>query len=432
VFGAFGFVGMVAGITDPLADSAVAVVASLIAAGTGAITLALLLLLLEGRVAVRPSERPVAATATGGPAIEHPTDPHTDRRAFFGWTGGLAAFAVLSAAGGRRLRGESVAESARAEVVLREPRRSELTATGADLDGEAEGLSSFITPNDDFYRIDTAIIVPQVDPANWSLTITGMVDTPVTIGYDELLDLATVETTITMACVSNSVGGDLIGNAVWQGVALGDLLDRAGVQDGADQIVGRSVDDFTVGFPTEVAFDGRPALVAVGMNGEPLPIEHGFPARLVVSGLYGYVSATKWLSEIELTTWDSFDSYWVPRGWSKSGPVKTQSRIDVPRDGASVEAGDRRIAGVAWAPHRGIDEVEVQVDDGSWTKATLGDPLAGDTWRQWVVEWEAQPGRHTVRVRATDSDGETQTVTRTPVDPDGATGWHSITVVVDD
>ena len=292
------------------------------------------------------------------------------------------------------------------------------------------GISSLITPNDDFYLIDTALLRPQVDPGNWSLRITGMVDRELTFSYDDLLARATTVAPVTLSCVSNEVGGKLVGNAVWQGVPLVDLLDEAGVQPGATQVASRSVDGWTCGFPTEAAYDGRTALVAVGMNGEPLPLDHGFPARLVVSGLYGYVSATKWLSEIELTTLESFDGYWIPRGWAKLGPVKTQSRIDTPRRGAEVAAGQVAVAGVAWAPHTGIAKVEVQVDDGAWREATLADALGPDAWRQWVLPWEATPGRHTLRVRATDASGATQTDVPAAPAPDGATGWHQVAVTV--
>ena len=221
-----------------------------------------------------------------------------------------------------------------------------------------------------------------------------------------------VQEAVTLSCVSNEVGGNLVGNAIWQGVPLRTLLDRAGVQTGATQIVGTSVDGFTAGFPTAALDDGRTALVAVGMNGEPLPAVHGFPARLVIAGLYGYVSATKWLSEIRLTTLEDFDGYWIPRGWSKEGPIKTQSRIDVPKSGANLSAGTMAIAGVAWAPgpNRGITKVEVQIDDGDWVEAKLGDVLSDETWREWMIEWDAVPGSHTAQVRATDGTGETQTV----------------------
>jgi DMSO/TMAO reductase YedYZ molybdopterin-dependent catalytic subunit len=288
-----------------------------------------------------------------------------------------------------------------------------------------------VTPNDSFYKIDTALSVPRVDLDTWAMKITGLVDRPFELTYDDLLDFSMVERYVTLSCVSNRVGGGLVGNAKWLGVPLNEILEQAGVQAGAEQIVGRSVDGFTVGFPTEVAFDGREALVAVGMNDEPLPFDHGFPARLVVAGLYGYVSATKWLAEIELTTWDSFDAYWVPRGWAKEAPIKTQSRIDTPQPNARVAAGSRPIAGVAWAPGRGISRVEVQVDDRGWQDATLSEPLSTESWRQWSVDWDAEPGSYTLQVRATDGTGETQTSVRQPPRPDGATSYHTISVVVE-
>jgi len=294
-----------------------------------------------------------------------------------------------------------------------------------------EGLSPLITPNADFYRIDTALSVPRVDLEAWRLRIAGMVDRPFEVTHDDLLDMDLVERYVTLACVSNEVGGGLVGTAAWLGVPLAALLDRAGVQPGATQVVGRSVDGFTVGFPTDVVYDGREAMVAVGMNGEPLPLEHGFPARLVVAGLYGYVSATKWLTELELTTWESFDAYWVPRGWSKEGPIKTQARIDTPRAGQTVGPGERVVAGVAWAPNVGIERVEVQVDDEPWVEAELSEPLGDDAWRQWRVGWVATPGRHVIKVRATDRNGVTQTDASAPPAPDGATGWHTIRVLVE-
>jgi len=313
--------------------------------------------------------------------------------------------------------------------VLPKPVRSDADIAAAALD--VEGLSPLVTPNRDFYRIDTAILVPQVDPDGWTLKVKGRVDRPFELTYAELLDLPMVEDYVTLACVSNEVGDDLVGNAKWLGVPLDQILDRAGVRESGTQIVGRSVDGFTVGFPTEAAFDGRTALLAVGMNGEPLPVAHGFPARLVVSGLYGYVSATKWLSEIELTGFDDFDAYWIPRGWAKEAPVKTQSRIDVPRNGRAVAAGPVVVAGVAWAPHRGVSTVEVRVDDGPWRRAELSGDTPVDTWRQWRFSWDAKPGNHSLAVRATDGDGEVQTAESAPPAPDGATGHHSIGVRVE-
>ncbi len=299
---------------------------------------------------------------------------------------------------------------------------------------DVRGISPLVTPNRDFYRIDTAFSIPRVDVESWELKITGLVDSPYSLTYRELLDLATDEDYVTLCCVSNEVGGRLIGNAKWQGIPLADVLNRAGIKDEATQIVGRSVDGFSAGFPREVAFDGRPVLVAVGMNGEPLPFKHGFPARLVVSGLYGYVSATKWLQEIELTTWEGFDGYWIPRGWSKEGPIKTQSRIDVPKAFSFDTApGLQPIAGVAWAQNRGISKVEVQIDGGGeWKEAKLSSPISKHTWVQWVSEFEATPGSHFIRVRATDSDGELQAKGPKNPAPNGAEGWHQVNFRVTD
>jgi DMSO/TMAO reductase YedYZ molybdopterin-dependent catalytic subunit len=294
---------------------------------------------------------------------------------------------------------------------------------------DVAGLDPVVTPNDRFYRIDTALQVPRVDAASWRLRVTGMVDRPLELSLDDLLAREVVEADVTLACVSNEVGGRLVGNARWRGVRLDDLLAEAGVRPGATQVVGRSVDGFTAGFPT-ATLDGRDVLVAVGMNGAPLPFEHGFPARLVVPGLYGYVSATKWLAEIELTTLEALDGYWIPRGWAKEAPIKTASRIDVPRPGSDVAPGPTPIAGVAWAPTRGIDRVEVAVDDGPWQAARLAAAIGPDSWRQWVLDWDATPGEHSLRVRATDGTGATQTEQRADPVPDGASGWHTVTVRV--
>jgi DMSO/TMAO reductase YedYZ molybdopterin-dependent catalytic subunit len=290
-------------------------------------------------------------------------------------------------------------------------------------------------PNDRFYRIDTALVTPTVDLATWSVRVFGMVDREVTLTFDELVQLPLIERYVTIACVSNEVGGNLIGNARWTGVRLADVLEMAGVQAGATQVVPRSVDGWAAGFPTEwVTAPERPrdALIAVKMNGDPLPVEHGFPARLIVPGLYGYVSATKWLKEIELTTWEAFDSYWVPRGWSKTAPVLTQSRIDLPKPNALHQAGDTvQVAGVAWAMDRGVSGVEVRVDDGEWQPATLATPLGPQTWVQWRFAWKAEAGRHTLWVRASDGAGVAQEERVTRPDPDGARGYHSVSVQVD-
>lgn len=361
------------------------------------------------------------------PLLE-PAPDSTARRQFFRHAGGLGAGALVAGLGGRALQREQSFAAARDVVTLPRPSRPlQSPPPGADL--PVRGLSPLFTPNDRFYRIDTALTVPRVDPASWRLRATGLVAQPREWTLDELLDMPMVEADVTIACVSNEVGGDLVGSARWLGVPLSRLLDEAAPEASAAQIVGRSVDGFTAGFPIEAAYDGREALVVVGMNGEPLPAKHGFPARLVVAGLYGYVSATKWLADIELAPWD-FDGYWVPRGWAKEAPVKTQSRIDVPRQGARITAGPAAVAGVAWAPTRGIVAVEVQVDDGPWRAATLSAPLGDALWRQWQLDWDATPGRHQITVRATDGEGLTQTERRQPPRPDGATGWHTVTVEV--
>ena len=356
-----------------------------------------------------------------------------DRRRFLAAAGATVVGAAVIGAAGRRGRQRfSVASERRALAV---PRAAEpLPAAPAGVAIDAPGVSSFYTPNGDFYRIDTALTVPQVSVDDWRLRVTGMVDRELSFSFDELVARELVEADITLTCVSNEVGGRLLGTARWVGVRLDDLLADAGVSADADQIVGKSVDGYTCGFPV-AALDGRQALVAVAMNGELLPVQHGFPARLIVPGLYGYVSATKWLEEIELTRFDAFDQYWVERGWVDDAPIKVQSRIDTPKGLASVDAGTVAVAGVAWAQTRGIAAVEVQVDDGDWQQATLADELNLDTWRQWSFAWEATSGRHTVRVRATEQGengeiGPIQTDERTEPFPSGATGHHQIVVIV--
>jgi DMSO/TMAO reductase YedYZ molybdopterin-dependent catalytic subunit len=300
---------------------------------------------------------------------------------------------------------------------------------GSSLD--VAGITPLVVPNAEFYRIDTALLVPRPDVESWRLRLTGLVDAPFELTYDELLAMPLFEQYVTIACVSNEVGGDLVGNALWRGARLKELLERARIRPEATQIVGRSVDGFTVGFPTAHAIaDDREPMVAVAMNGEPLPANHGFPARLIVPGLFGYVSATKWLTEIELTTWEAFDAYWIPLGWSKEGPILTQSRIDTPQNGSGLSAGSVPVAGVAWAPDRGISTVELRVDGSEWQAAELSTPISDATWVQWVYRWDAEPGDHTLEVRATDGKGEVQTDERTRPAPSGARGHHAIRVSV--
>ncbi|HNP15300.1 MAG TPA: molybdopterin-dependent oxidoreductase, partial [Terrimesophilobacter sp.] len=300
--------------------------------------------------------------------------------------------------------------------------------SGASLD--VPGIAPLVTGNSDFYRIDTALIVPSIDLATWSLRITGLVDNEVTLTFDELLALPLEESYTTLACVSNYVGGGLIGNALWLGYPIRHLLERAGPKSGADMVLSRSADGFTAGTPLTALTDDRNAILAVAMNGTPLPAEHGFPVRMVVPGLYGYVSATKWVTELKVTTFAADAAYWTHRGWSARGPVKLSSRIDTPRQSGTVSAGTVVVAGVAWSQHVGISRVQVRVDDGPWSDAELADALSADTWRQWLYRWDARQGRHTLTVRATDANGMVQTAVQTDVVPDGATGLHSIDVTV--
>jgi DMSO/TMAO reductase YedYZ molybdopterin-dependent catalytic subunit len=364
-----------------------------------------------------------------GPATGGAASPGMNRRAFLRASAVVAVAAVGAGGTGRWLQQRASAVASRAGVLLRGADRPQ-PPVPATVEVGVEGVTPFVTSNDSFYRIDTALEVPQIQVDGWQLRVHGMVDSPLELRFADLLDRTLVEADITLTCVSNEIGGGLIGNARWLGVPLADVLADAGVQPGATQVVGRSVDNYTCGFPVEAALDGRGALIAVGMNGEPLPLEHGFPARLIVPGLYGYVSATKWLTEIELTTFEAFDHYWVSRGWAVEAPIKTQSRIDVPRAFAELAAGRVTVAGVAWAQTRGIDRVEIQVDDGSWQEARLAEPLNDVTWRQWAYDWDATPGLHQIRVRATDGTGATQPEQRVAPIPDGATGWHQITARV--
>ncbi len=312
----------------------------------------------------------------------------------------------------------------------------DVTDFGIDVtDFGIDGVESFVVPNDNFYRIDTALVVPQVPKDSWRLRIHGMVDNELELTFADLLERAQIERYITLSCVSNEVGGGLVGNALFQGVRMQDVLDEAGVQPGATQVVSRSIDGWTCGSPTSAIMDGRDAMLAVAMNGEPLPAEHGYPVRLVVPGLYGYVSATKWVTEIELTRWEDFDGYWVPRGWSKEGPVKTMARIDRPGSGRSYSPnGDEviDIAGLAWAVHRGISRVEVSIDDGEWRECELAGVPSDDTWRQWRYRWaDFTSGEHTVRARAYDGEGVPQPEEPKSVAPDGAQGYHRVRFDVD-
>ncbi len=292
-------------------------------------------------------------------------------------------------------------------------------------------LPSFITDGADFYRVDTALSVPQLSRDTWRLRIHGMVGREITYSFDDLAQFEAVEKVVTLTCVSNPVGGDLISNGLWTGYRLTDLLRAAAVDPGADMLLSTSVDGFTVGTPVDALNDGRDAMLAIGLNGQPLPVEHGYPARLVVAGLYGYVSATKWVTDLELTRFDRAEAYWTRQGWAARGPIKTESRIDVPKRGQRVAAGPTTFGGVAWAQNRGVRGVEVRIDDGPWQPAQLGAAYSDQTWRLWSLPWQAAgPGNHTIAVRATDNTGAVQTSDEAPTVPDGATGWHSVNFTV--
>jgi DMSO/TMAO reductase YedYZ molybdopterin-dependent catalytic subunit len=366
------------------------------------------------------------------PSLRRPVRPPTGpaRRSFIVGAGVSVAVAAVGELGGRQLATRRNVSAARSAIRL--PRAADPAKPlppGVNL--PIPGISSFITPNDQFYRVDTALIVPEVDPSNWQLRIHGMVGREVTLTFAELLRRPLIENYMTLCCVSNPVSGPYIGNAKWLGASLAALLREARPRSGATMLLSTSTDGFTSGTPLSVVLDGRDALVTVAMNGQALPVEHGFPARLVVPGLYGYVSACKWVTDIEVTTFQDAVPYWASRGWSLQAPVKTESRIDVPASGSQVRAGNVAVAGVAWAQHKGIEAVEVQVDNGPWHEATLAAVPNIDTWRQWVWEWpDARPGPHTIQARATDKTGYTQTSVQEYVAPNGATGYPSSQITV--
>ncbi|MFQ3560889.1 molybdopterin-dependent oxidoreductase [Streptomyces gramineus] len=430
----FGVVGAVAATGRPDSRGFADAVPSLVGAGAGAA----LLYVLAGRLARRDRAAGVRDGSDAGTGAGRVPAGDWDRRGFVV----AASAAAMASAGagvlGRALNGASGrgAVASRDRVVLPAP-GSPASAVPRGAGPRIAGISPFITPNDAFYRVDTALVVPKVDATAWRLRIHGEgVARPVTLSFADLLRRELVERDITLTCVSNEVGGPYVGNARWIGVRLAALLAECGVRPPsrggpADQLVARSVDGMTLGSPVEEVMDGRDALLAVGMNGVPLPFEHGFPVRMVVPGLYGFVSACKWIEDIELTTFDAYDPYWVKRGWARRAPVKTQSRIDTPKPFARPKAGSVMVAGVAWAQHRGIDRVEVRVDDGPWQQARLAAEDSRDTWRQWSFPWQATRGGHTLTVRATDRTGRVQTEERTGTVPDGASGRHSVVVTVE-
>jgi DMSO/TMAO reductase YedYZ molybdopterin-dependent catalytic subunit len=460
-------VAIAAALADPFVAAAPTVITIVGALLVGAAVSELLLRAAGLRTPVGTTEEAALAGEPGSAAspVTRSMEAGSDGRIAVGrggflLLGGGAAVAGLAAAGVGRLLGGGTAERAARPKKLNLPEAPDtkqqagkgeqgeaqkgtgkavthetLPKPPADASIDVPGMPKLITPASTFYLIDTALTSPRIDANTWKLSVKGAVDNPVEFSYKDLLGMSTREADITLSCVSNTVGGGLVSNGRWTGVLLSDVLAEAGmsrdkITTASRQLVGRSVDGFTTGFKTDIALDGRNALVAFGLNGSELPVKHGYPVRLVIPGLYGYVSATKWLTEIELTNWN-FDAYWIQRTWSKEGPIKTQSRIDTISDGDNLTSGKNPIGGIAWAPHRGIEKVEVSTDGGeTWNTARLAKQLAEDTWRQYVYDWEARPGDYTIQVRATDGNGETQTASKAPPHPSGATGYHTIDVTV--
>ncbi len=394
-------------------------------------------LIVTAAALTRPTATPwfavptVVGVLSGILALRYLTETHEapGRRRFLALAAGVTALAAASYAGGRYLatRLRDVVKD-RASFVV--PQARAAAPIAPDVVFAEPGITPFVTPNRDFYRIDTTLQIPAVPQGEWELRIHGMVERELVLTFDDLRGRTAVERTITLTCVSNFVGGGLAGTATWTGYLLSELLAEAIPLAEADMVRSTSADGYTAGTPLAALTDGRDALLAVAMNGEPLPLEHGYPARLVVPGIYGYASATKWVVDLEVTRFARAGSYWTDRGWAALAPIKTASRIDVPASFATLEPGEIVVAGVAWAQQRGVARVEVQVDDGPWTEAELAGEYSRDTWRQWRLVWRATSGTHTLRVRATDAAGSTQTSDRAEPFPDGATGWHSKVVTV--
>ena len=365
-----------------------------------------------------------AATAENAPAAG------ADRRQFLLLTGLTAVGAVVVGVGARVLNAATSSVAAARDALRLPAARTTVTVPeGASWD--IDGLSPIITPNGDFYRVDTALTVPNVDPTTWRLSIEGMVDTPVELSFDDLVGMGLDEYGVTLTCVSNEVGGGLVGNAIWTGVPIRDVLRMAGVQGDADMVLSESVDGYTASTPlSSLTDENLDAIFAVAMNGEPLPFEHGFPVRMVVPGLYGYVSATKWVTKLTVTRFDQAEAYWTPRGYSAEAPIKMSSRVDTPKIGSPVAAGTVVIAGMAWAQPVGVQKVEVSIDDGDWQQTQLSTPINDQSWVQWKLDWNAEPGSHYIAVRATDKQGNLQIQDQAPIAPDGSSGWQRTLVTV--
>jgi DMSO/TMAO reductase YedYZ molybdopterin-dependent catalytic subunit len=445
----FACIGLAAALTRPTATAAY-VIPTLVGAAAGAFALTRLVRAAHGldsrpnRSAgartpaneLKPPDLPEPAEATPASSFTYLPNPDDRgasrgpaRRRFLTTSGVAVVTAAAGALVGRELITRHNVSAARAALRFPKPAvAAPPLPPGANLN--IPGLSSFITPNSSFYRVDTALLLPQVDPATWQLRIHGMVQREVTLTFDQLLRRPLIEDYVTLTCVSDPVGGPYVGNALWLGASLADLIRQARPLGGADQLLCTSVDGFTSGTPLQIVLDGRDALLTVAMNGQALPVEHGFPARMVVPGLYGYVSACKWVTDIEVTTFASAYAYWATRGWSQQGPIKTESRIDVPVSNSTIAPGRTPVAGVAWAQHKGVAAVEVRVDAGPWQQARLAAVPDMDTWRQWVWEWDATPGSHVLEARATDATGYTQTAVQAQPPPNGASGYPSAAVAV--
>jgi DMSO/TMAO reductase YedYZ molybdopterin-dependent catalytic subunit len=437
----FGLVGAVAAITRP-AGGPLDMLPSIAGAAVGIVALTALIAPL---VLTPGADRDAAgAHDRTGDADEELVDrlrevlgsgdrkgPGLDRRRFFVTSGIALGVAAVTGGGGRLLQRRFDVAGARADLKLPTPSsRAAALPAGADLAEDIEGLTPLFTENREFYRVDTAIVVPQISPSDYRLSTTGMFDSPGSYTLSDLFERRDlIERDVTLTCVSNEVGGKLAGTARWIGVPLGTFLRENGIRSGSTQLVCRDAKGMTIGAPTRSALEVEDAMLAFGMNGEPLPVEHGFPVRMLIPGLYGYVSACKWLTRIEATTYDAFDAYWIKRDWAAEGPIKVASRIDTPAPLRQFPAGRRAIAGVAWAQTRGIARVEVKVDDEDWVAAELAPDVDADVWRQWVLPYDFSVGTHTVTVRATSAEGEKQTEERVSPFPNGSSGWHSIQVV---
>ena len=439
VFAAGGAIAFAAVMTRAEATAGWAI-PTVVGVGAGVVVLRVAITRLARWAGVEPkaAENGDLAETTAGqptapiPAVPAPTERNAfDRRSFLSFIGGASAVAIMVGLGARLMNvGRAAVNVARKAITLPAPVVAAAPIpAGAALD--VAGITPLVSDNATFYRIDTALQIPTIDTETWRLRITGMVENEVEISFAELLALPMVESYVTLMCVSNEVGGGLTGNALWLGHPIRNLIAQAKPLPGADMVLSTSADGWTASTPLEVLQDeNRNSLLAVGMNGEPLPLEHGFPVRMVVPGLYGYVSATKWIVELGLTRFADETAFWTNNGWSAKGPVKTSSRIDVPTNGASVAPGRTAIAGVAWAQHTGVAGMEVRIDGGIWQAARLAEELSIDTWRQWVFDWDATSGNHLIEARATDAAGGIQSGVSKAVAPDGAEGWQVITVSV--